>query len=274
MMKKALVVFVPVLHEGYLKLFKKHPVSLYILGPDIVAGYTSLTRDLRLMDPQLVKKAIEALGIVPEVEVLTLEGLKGFSADEIVMPDEDVSRDLAVKYFAGKKVRFESVFLRWDKQITTRESIVPPDRVISQDAFDREMLGVAAKMAERSADWWRQIGTVIVQNGKAIISSYNKILPNDLVFATFGDLRSNFDAGEHIDLVATIHGEARAIAHAAREGVSLKGASIYVTTFPCPPCAKLILESGIKKVYYEKGYSLIDAEKLLRDGGVEIILVK
>lgn len=270
---RVLIAFVPVLHKGYLELFKKYP-HVYILGEDIIAQYTSLTRDLRVVDPTLIKTMIESLGLSKEVRILNASDLSKIEATEIVMPDEDVSRDLAAKYFTNIKVTYESVFLRWDKIITLKELEVPADRVISEKEFDKEMITKALAEAKKSADWWRQIGAVVVKNDKVILSSFNKVLPNDFSIATFGDLRSNFDAGQHIDLVYTIHAEARTVATAAREGYSLEGASIYVTTFPCPPCAKLIREAGIKKLYYKKGYSLIDAEKLLKDAGVEIILVK
>ncbi|HLN18769.1 MAG TPA: deaminase, partial [Patescibacteria group bacterium] len=61
---------------------------------------------------------------------------------------------------------------------------------------------------------------------------------------------------------------------AAKDGISLNNTNLYVTTFPCPTCAKLIAEAGIKKVYYESGYSLSDAEDILKNAGIEIILVK
>ena len=48
----------------------------------------------------------------------------------------------------------------------------------------------------------------------------------------------------------------------------------FVSTFPCPVCAKSIAVAGIKKVYYCQGYSLLDAEDILRPYGVELIFVK
>jgi dCMP deaminase len=60
----------------------------------------------------------------------------------------------------------------------------------------------------------------------------------------------------------------------AKEGVSLKEGSIYVTTFPCSNCARLLCEAGIKKVFYKNGYSRLDAESIFKFYGVEIVLVK
>ena len=99
-------------------------------------------------------------------------------------------------------------------------------------------------------------------------------MPNDFHLAEKGDPRSNFDAGQRLDISTAIHSEVGLIAKAAKQGLSLDGASAYVTTFPCPNCAHLLAEAGIKKVYYQKGYSLLDAEEILKAYGVEIILVQ
>jgi dCMP deaminase len=48
---------------------------------------------------------------------------------------------------------------------------------------------------------------------------------------------------------------------------------MYVTTFPCPPCAKMIAFSGVKKLYYAGGYGVLDGEAIMKSKGVEIIFV-
>ena len=104
-------------------------------------------------------------------------------------------------------------------------------------------------------------------------ASVLKHLPTDYHLSTFGDPRSNFDKGERLDIYTSIHGESDLVAKAASKGISLKGTSIYVSTFPCSNCARLLAEAGVKKVFYEKGYSRLDAENVLNAYGVEIILV-
>lgn len=272
-----LIAFVPVLHKGYLELFKKYPDELGLLGLDVIADYTSLTRDLRVVDPHELKAAIEGLRIFPRVRVLSkldLETLKT-SSTIIVMPDEDVSHDLAVKYF-GDRVTFESVTIRnrWDKQLVDKENVVAPHRVISTTTADIELMRQATNEAVKSEDWWRQVGTALVKDGQIIASGHNRHLPSDYTLSTYGDPRSNVDAGQRLDISTAIHSEVGIIAQAARRGLSLDGASAYVSTFPCPNCARLLAEAGIKKVYYQKGYSLLDAEEILKAYGVEIVLVQ
>jgi dCMP deaminase len=140
--------------------------------------------------------------------------------------------------------------------------------------MDRELMDKAFVQSDKSSDWWRQVGSVLVKDGKVIISGYNKHLPTDFSPYINGDPRNNFDAGIRIDLCTAIHAEAAMIATAAKNGIKLEGSSVYVTTFPCPTCARLLAEAGIKKVLYSKGYSLLDAEDILKDAGAEIVLIQ
>jgi deoxycytidylate deaminase len=153
-------------------------------------------------------------------------------------------------------------------------SEVSPDRVISTEERDNTLIKKASELAAKSSDWWRRIGALIVKNGEVVLEAFNSHMPSDFNLDSAGDPRTSFNPGERIDLSTAIHAEAKAISQAARKGIALEGATVYVSTFPCPGCAKLIAESGIKKVYYDQGYSLLDAENLLKDFGVEIIKVE
>jgi deoxycytidylate deaminase len=75
------------------------------------------------------------------------------------------------------------------------------------------------------------------------------------------------------DLSTAIHAEAAVVAAAARDGVPLGGADLYVTTFPCPACARLIAESGFRRCYFSGAYSVLDGDAVLRAAGVELLWV-
>ncbi len=267
-----LIAFVPVLHKGYIDLFKKYPGTLGILGADIIEDFTALTRDCRVVDPEMMKTAIESLGIFESVVVISKSDLASVAWGPVAMPDEDVSRAIVEQYDI-KNVTFESVFLRWDKQLTTRENVIAPDRKITHDEFAQSMMRIAVTESTKSSDWWRQVGTAIVKDGSVIALSHNTHLPTDFHLDVEGDPRTNFDAGVRIDLTTAIHSEALAIAQSAKTGTSLNGAEAFVTIYPCPNCARLFAEAGIRKVYYHKGYSLLDAEEILKAYGIEIVLV-
>ncbi len=277
-MHHAVISYIPAIHKGYVDFFKKYSGgTLYILSEDLVREVPRMERDIRALAPAEMKSLLEGLRIFEKIIVLDRAVLPVVqeSADTIVMPDEDVNRHFAEVHLKGKDVQFISVFLRWDKQISTKEIEVPPDRVISQDEADREIMGKAFREAEKSPDWWRQIGAIAVRDGKILLTGFNRPVPSkDYTFGPFGDPRSNFDAGIGFEVSKAIHAEAAVIAEAARRGIALEGASLYVTTFPCPVCAKSIAAAGIKKVYYSKGYSLLDAEDVLKAAGVEIVFVR
>lgn len=278
MSRYSVISYIPAIHKGYVDFFNKYSGgTLYILAEDLVREVPRMERDIRALKPAEIKALLEGLKIFERIAVLDKAALAEVQNDpaEIVMPDEDVNRHFAEQYLQGKKVEFVSVFLRWDKQISIKEMEVPPDRIISQSEADREIMGVAFKEAEKSPDWWRQIGAIAVRDDKILLAGFNKPLPSkDYTFGPFGDPRSNFDAGVSFELVKTIHAEAAVISEAAKRGIALEGAAMYVTTFPCPVCAKSIAIAGIKKIYYSKGYSLLDAEDILKAYDVEIMLVQ
>ncbi|MFY9462938.1 MAG: deaminase [Candidatus Sungiibacteriota bacterium] len=278
MIKYSIIAYIPALHRGYIDFFRKYSGgTLFVLDEELVREVPRMERDIRALKAEEVKALLEGLNMFDRIVVLNKQTLSDLQNEvlPIVLPDEDVSRAFAEAYLIGKKLEFVSVFLRWDKQISTKEFEVPPDRVISHDEADREMMGAASAEAAKSPDWWRQIGAVAVRDGKILLVAYNRPVPSkDYTLGPFGDPRSNFDAGEHFELAKTIHAEAATISEAARRGIPLAGASLYITTFPCPVCAKSIAAAGIKRVYYSKGYSLLDAEDVLKAAGVEIVMVE
>lgn len=265
-----LIAYIPVLHVGYIRLLAEYD-ELGILGPDIVCEFTSLERDVRAVDPYRMKSAIEGAGVIKHVRVLTADDLLELRHRPLVMVDDDVSHALADRY--GLNVTFVPMFLRWDKMAATMFKTPNDDRAVSLEELDREMMLVAKAEAQRSADWWRQIGAVITKNGNIVAQGHNHHLPSDNHLVMNGDPRSNFDAGERQDIYTSIHAEASLIAKAAHDGVSLNGAAIYATTFPCPNCARLIAVSGMTRVYFSDGYSLLDAQEIFKAFNVECIRV-
>jgi len=280
MSKKDIVIaYVPALHEGYIRFFKSHEgADFYLVDDSIVKEIAGSVpyygRDVRAISSTIMKDLVQSLGIFEKVETfssITLGEIK--KSGPIIMPDEDISREIGKKYLSDMKINFESVFLRWDKNVSTMQSKIMPNQTISRTKFDREMMGKAIAEGEKSPDFWRQVGVLAVKNGKALFFGHNTIMPRPDNNHVLGDPRSNFVYGEAIEVSTAIHGEASVIAEAAKKGVSLAGAEIYVSTFPCPNCARLIVRSGIKKVFFDTGYSLVDAYEILKTGGVEIIQV-
>lgn len=275
-MKKVVIAYIPVLHEGYRRFLEEHKdADIFIFGKEIIEKFGYLYKEIRALEPEQIKKAIESLGIVENVEILDLKKLQDLQNKDVklVMPNEDIMHELAEECFSNKKVSFDDVFLRWDKHNTVQKKPVNPDQKISSDEFDQKMMKMAYEEAGKSSDWWRRMGAIIVKNGKIIISTRNRHVPSDQTPNVNGDPRSCWHKGVHLELSTVLHAEAGAIAQAAKQGISLDGAEMYTGTFPCPPCAKMVAYSGIKKLYYREGYGVLDGEDILRSQGVEIIFV-
>jgi len=71
--------------------------------------------------------------------------------------------------------------------------------------------------------------------------------------------------------VRTVHGEQNAICQAAKEGISLKGSTIYTRMTPCRACAMLLINSGVKRIVCEKKYHTgVESEEMFKKAGIEI----
>lgn len=275
-MKQVIVAYVPVVHQGYLNFFSQFAEApIFIVSRQLTDQFRPLQKDIRALAPADIKASLTALLPGREVAVVDrgeLEELKQEKV-EVVMPDEEVSRAIASEYLAERPVTFSSVFLRWDRAKSIVDQEIEAHQVVSHQEFDRQMMAQAESLKNKSGDWWRQVGAVIVTDGQVLDQTYNRHVPDEQQPYIDGDPRADFSRGDHIDISTALHAEAALIAQAAKKGTSLQGASLYVTTFPCPNCAKLVAYAGIKKLYFQEGYAMVDGQRILEDNGVEIIRV-
>ncbi len=274
-MKKDVIAFVPVLHAGYMNFFRKHENSdLYLMSPDLYGELEPLTREIRALEFGDMLGIVRSLRIFRGVFLLSDKIIDKIDFTyEIIMPDEDICRHVAAKYLVNHHVTFESVFLRYDMDKTMTQNPVVPDREIDLRQLDIEFMAQAKNAAQQSPDWWRQVGVVLVKDGKVLDVAYNRHMPSEHSLYALGDPRNNFKPGEHLEISAAHHAEKVLISRAAKNGESTDGASIYVSVFPCPPCAYDIATAGISKVYYSEGYSSLQAQETFRLAGIELIHV-
>jgi dCMP deaminase len=270
------VAYIPVLHEGYKRFITNFGQDrLYLVGTEFTGKFKPILKDIRALNAEEIAFAVRALGWTSDVRVLTPAEARKLSAEHanLVLANEDITRDIAKLYLQGCNITFADVFLRWDRHKTVGEFNVSPDRKISTAQADRELISRALDEAGRSADWWRHVGSLLTSGGEVVIATANQPVPSQHTPYANGDPRNNFSQGVHLELSTVLHSEARVIAEAARRGFAVEGMSMYVTTFPCPPCAKLIAYSGIRRLYYAAGYGVLDGESILRSQDVELILV-
>ena len=112
------------------------------------------------------------------------------------------------------------------------------------------LLRIAGIFAERSTCQRKKAGCVITQDHRVVASGYNGS-PAGLPHCIDDDCLIDEQTG---GCIRTVHAEAAAISFAARAGVRLEGSRLYTTLAPCLPCAKLIINAGIREVYYTEAY--------------------
>ena len=127
--------------------------------------------------------------------------------------------------------------------------------------FDDKYMQMAAIWATNSYCRRRQVGALIVKDRMIISDGYNGTPPG------FENICEDENG---VTKPYVLHAEANAISKVAQSGNSSEGATLYVTASPCMECAKLIIQSGIRRVVYRDEYRLTDGVDLLRRAGIEV----
>jgi len=115
--------------------------------------------------------------------------------------------------------------------------------------WNQYFIDVAYVVASRATCSRKHVGAVIVRDKRILSTGYNGSISGQPHCNDEGHMLEN----NHC--VRTIHAEMNAIAQAARSGVAIDNADIYVTASPCWNCFKVIINSGIKKIYYDEFYN-------------------
>jgi dCMP deaminase len=275
-MEKTIVAYTPVIHAGYLNFFREYGKDGLLLIPDrsVTDRIEYFWRDMRALKADEIIAALTPLDIFKEIrladmETIITESRKG----RLVMPEEDISIEIA-KLIPEADIVFYSAFLRWNNFNVLQQKTVFWDREMDETEFLSSVVEEALRESGHSSDWWRQIGTVAFRGKDILLAEHNRHLPTELEPYYSGDPRTVFKQGEHIEFSSAIHAEAALVAKAAKKGIILENADIFVSAFPCPPCANLLSQVGIKTLYVLEGYSRLDAKRIFAEYGIEVVKIK
>ena len=130
-----------------------------------------------------------------------------------------------------------------------------------QHELDLRYLRMAKIWAENSYCERRKVGALIVKDNMIISDGYN---------GTPAGFENICEDENNVTKPYVLHAEANAITKIARSSNNSQGATMYVTDAPCIECAKLIIQAGIRKVFYSRQYRLTDGADLLKRAGVEV----
>lgn len=131
-----------------------------------------------------------------------------------------------------------------------------------QSMLDKRYLRMARIWAENSYCKRRQVGAIIVKDQMIISDGYN---------GTPSGFENICEDETGLTKPYVLHAEANALTKVARSNNSSEGATLYVTASPCLECAKLIIQSGIKRVVYNELYRITDGIDLLTRAGIECL---
>ena len=128
-------------------------------------------------------------------------------------------------------------------------------------------MNIAKEVATRSTCDRKHVGSVIVRDKTILSTGYNGSIRGMPHCDEAGHMMEN----DHC--VATIHAEANAVLQAAKNGVMIDKAEVYISASPCWPCFKMLANAGIKKIYYGEFYRddrIFDVAKKLGIGLMHI----
>lgn len=134
-----------------------------------------------------------------------------------------------------------------------------------QTLLDKRYMRMARIWAENSYCKRRQVGALLVKDKMIISDGYN---------GTPSGFENNCEDDNNVSKPYVLHAEANAITKIARSNNSSEGATLYVTASPCIECAKLIIQSGIKRVVYGENYRIMDGLELLKRADIEVVFVE
>ncbi|MBT3443372.1 MAG: dCMP deaminase family protein [Flavobacteriaceae bacterium] len=134
-----------------------------------------------------------------------------------------------------------------------------------QKKYDIAYLKMALEWSKLSYCKRRQVGALIVKDRMIISDGYN---------GTPTGFENICEDDENYTKWYVLHAEANAIMKVSASTQSSKGATLYITLSPCRECSKLIFQSGIKRLVYNKEYKDTSGVDFLKKSGIDITYIQ
>ncbi len=146
--------------------------------------------------------------------------------------------------------------------------------VITRPTWDEYFAAITKQVATRSTCLRRKVGAIIVKDKRILTTGYNGApmrVKNCIEIGMCLREEMGVPSGERHEICRGLHAEQNAILQSAYYGVQIRDSVIYSTNQPCALCAKMIINSGIRKIYYFEDYPDPLAIELLVEAGVELV---
>jgi len=126
-----------------------------------------------------------------------------------------------------------------------------------KNEFDPVLMELAERISKEGNCKRRSVGAVIARNGTVLTTGVNGVASKfiDCIQAGCPRCISGGSVGMGYDLCICIHGEQKAVANAARDGVAVGGSTMYVNVRPCLSCLVVIHHAGVRRVFFKEDWS-------------------
>lgn len=133
---------------------------------------------------------------------------------------------------------------------------------------------LAEDLAKTSTCGRNHVGCVIVKDDKILVKGVNGQVAGNVTCAQLGGCireKRQIKSGTEVGLCYAVCAETRCVCEAARNGIALKGATVYCTHRPCLICMKNLAVVGVEKVYYKHGYPDANSEIIAEAAGLPVV---
>lgn len=139
-------------------------------------------------------------------------------------------------------------------------------------SWDEYFMKLANEVATRTTCLRRGVGALIVKERRILATGYNGVPTGLRHCDVIGCLRQQLGvpSGQRHEICRGLHAEQNALLQAARYGINIEGASIYITTQPCVVCAKMLINAGISEIIYQNPYPDELSMELLKESGIKM----
>jgi dCMP deaminase len=144
---------------------------------------------------------------------------------------------------------------------------------MTRPSWERYFMSIAGQVAMRSTCLRRQVGCIIVLEKRIVSTGYNGApsgLPHCEEVGCVRETRG-VASGERHELCRGLHAEQNAIIQAAMHGTAVCGGSVFCTHKPCILCTKMLINAGVRRVYYGQGYEDEMADEMAREADLLLI---
>ena len=189
---------------------------------------------------------------------------KMFDAAGISYRPYNVERDFIKKEVQTSSYQIQNIVKRFTDSKTTE--------VVSNLEIDEYFMKKAQEESNFST-CRRHVGAVFVKDEKILVTGYNGA-PNGVKSCQELDgcmrEKDNIKSGTMQEHCKAIHAEQRAITKAAKEGISISDSTLYVTTYPCSICARMLIDLGVKEIVYDGDYFDKISHDLIEESDIPI----